>query len=45
MMISFINGQAFPSQQACSPSGNYAPNRAGADDKQVWILHSAKNNQ
>ena len=25
MMVSFINDQAFPSQQACSPFGNYAP--------------------
>jgi hypothetical protein len=40
MMVSFINEQAFPSQQSCCPFGNYAPNRAGADDKQVWIFHS-----
>jgi hypothetical protein len=45
MMISFINDQAFPSQRSGSPFGNYAPNRAGADNKQVWILDSAKNDE
>jgi len=45
LMISFINERAFPSQQSCSPFGNYAPNRARADDKQVWIVHWAKKNQ
>jgi len=43
MMISFVNDQAFASQQACSLFGNDAPNRDGADDKQVWSFAFSKN--